>query len=127
MSTAPNARVSLLKILIDSIDAGAPLPEVSVADFKRLWDYSRTSPPGTFVSYDFLRIEVSPGANIEALMLRSVMLRMLLENGDLAQWQHGDELDENVYRVAATFALNRNIVDRNPAYALIDELRSLPT
>ena len=125
MSTAPNARISPLKTLIDSIDAGAQLPEVSVTDFKTLWDYSRTSAPGRFVSVDFLRIEVSPGANIEALMLRSVMLRMLLENGDLAQWQHGDELDEDVYRVAATFALNRNVVDRNLAYSIIEELRNL--
>lgn len=92
----PQIRVNPFKTLVDSINAGGPLPEVNVTDFKALWTDTRNSPKGTFTGYDFLRSKVSPGANIEALILRCTTLRMLLENGDLAPWQHGDELDDEL-------------------------------
>jgi len=108
--------------LLDGIDAGEPLPEVSVSDLKWFWEYSQTLPPNTLIGRGIVEKHVGPGANLEVILFRSMMLTLIYKQGDLAQWQHGETLDEVVFEVAATFALDRNL-DRFPGYAIIDELR----
>lgn len=110
------------KELLDAIEAGGPLPEVSVSDFKWLWEYSQTLPPNTLIGRRILERNLSSGVNLGALYVRSLMLKVLHKQGALADWQHGDQLDEAVFQVAATFALTPGM-DRLPGYAIIDELR----
>ena len=109
--------------LLDGIEAGEPLPEVSVSDFKWFWEYSLTLPPSTLMARSIVERNLSRGANLEVILFRSMMLKLLFQQGELADWQHGDKLDEVVFEVAATFAINPQL-DRFPGYAIIDELRS---
>ena len=120
MSTQP--KENPFQKLFDAIEAGEPLPEVSVPDLKWFWEYSQTLPPNTLIGRGIVEKHVSPGANLEVILFRSMMLTLLYKEGELAQWQHGETLEEVVFEVAATFALNPNL-DRFPGYAIIDELR----
>ena len=48
----------------------------------------------------------SPGADMGAVWLRASLLGIMVQQGFLAEWQRGKELDKAVYRVAATIPLN---------------------
>jgi len=48
----------------------------------------------------------NPGANLAAVWLRHSRLRLLVRQGLLAEWQHGTDLDDAVYWVAATIPMN---------------------
>ena len=55
----------------------------------------------------------SPGADMGAVWLRASLLGIMVQQGFLAEWQRGKELDEAVYRVAATIPLNGVQLDPN--------------
>jgi len=104
-----------LQSLIESIDAGAPLPEVDADDLKRLWEIAGESLPcEKAIGWDLLKHALSPGANVEAAFLRFLMLDALFKHGDFAQWQHGD--------AAATFGIDRTM-NTFPGYAILNQLR----
>jgi len=112
-----------LQSLIESIDAGAPLPEVDADDLKRLWEIAGESLPcEKAIGWDLLKHALSPGANVEAAFLRFLMLDALFKHGDFAQWQHGDELDGAVFHAAATFGIDRTM-NTFPGYAILNQLR----
>ncbi|GAC1427913.1 MAG: hypothetical protein NVS1B11_18140 [Terriglobales bacterium] len=69
-----------------------------------------------------MKDKLSPETKWEAAYLRLALLGFLVKQGDLAEWQHDNKLDEVVFEVAATFAIDRSI-DRNPAYPIVEELR----
>ena len=90
-----------LQSLIESIDAGAPLPEVDADDLKRLWEIAGESlPREKAIGWDLLKYK----------------------RGEFAQWQHGDELDNAVFHAAATFAIDRTL-NTFPGYAILNQLR----
>jgi len=120
----PDSRpVFPLQSLIDSIEAGAPLPEVDVHDLKRLWQIYESRPPKTVIGHDYVACELSPGANVDAIVLRYVMLYSLFKRGEFAQWQRGSELDDAVFQAAATFAIDRSL-NTFPGYAILNQLRN---
>jgi hypothetical protein len=118
--------------LIEKLDAGAPLPAVGVGDLKRLWvegNYAKLG-QGRQMAHGAgattFRQTISPGTDLNALQMRALMLAAFFKNGDLGPWQHGDELDDVVFRVAATFALDTNRNDF-PGFAIIEQLRKEDT
>jgi hypothetical protein len=45
-------------------------------------------------------------ADVGAVWVRSALLGLMVKQGVLADWQHGTQLNDGVYRVAATMPLN---------------------
>jgi hypothetical protein len=57
------------------------------------------------IGADLMATACSHGANVGAVWVRSALLGLMVKQGVLADWQHGPQLDEGVYRVAATMPL----------------------
>jgi hypothetical protein len=84
---------------------GEPIPPVDPEDLKRMW---RLRPPS---SWEDQRAACGPGADIAAIWRRRSMIWMLadFDSGQLlAPWQHGEKLDDAVFRIAATFPLREH-------------------
>ena len=62
----------------------------------------------------------SAGANVPAVWFRHTRLSLLVKQGVLAEWQHGTDLDDAVYQVAATIPKNGFQIDQE---AFIRRLR----
>jgi len=58
------------------------------------------------IEVDLMATACSPGADVGAVWVRSALLGLMVKQGVLADWQHGTQLDDGVYRVAATMPLN---------------------
>jgi hypothetical protein len=87
---------------------GAPIPPVDAEDLKRMWDcYREVEKRGAgAMSFRVLEEVCSLGANVGAVWSRNSMLSMVLLCSEfLAPWQHGEELDDVVFHVAATFPM----------------------
>jgi hypothetical protein len=97
------------------VDQGAATPPVNPIDIKHLLELheklnARHRDAATegcvAVSASLMANVCSPGADMGAVWLRASLLGIMLKQGVLAEWQRGTELDEAVYRVAATIPLN---------------------
>ena len=77
---------------------GEAIPSVDSEDIKRFW---HVKPP--WRSGNDVQSACSPAADTAAVFRRWTMIRMIYEL--LTPWQHGDELDDAVFQVAATFPL----------------------
>ena len=81
---------------------GEPIPPVDPEDLKRNWKIQ----PG---DKEALIAERARGLNSSAISKRCWMIRVLTACSNqgqlLAPWQHGVELDDAVFRVAATFPI----------------------
>jgi hypothetical protein len=91
--------------------AGAPIPPVDPDDLRRIHAaYTEESKPHTQANVAIGTAQLASlcgrGASVAATSLRSALLRILVGRGLLAQWQHGTELHEAVYKVAATISLD---------------------
>ena len=82
---------------------GEPIPPVDPEDIKRRWNIKIPSPQ------EALEAEWRLEADISAVSSRDLMIRILTgyNSGQLlAPWHHGEELDDAVFRIAATFPLH---------------------
>jgi hypothetical protein len=120
--------MSDLEAFADAVNAGAPTPAVAPADLKRVLQFMQSLSahlqPGEAgnagVDLGLLAEQCSPGANVQAVWLRSAVLEMLFSHGVLGQWQPGNEVHDAVFRVAATIPLSG--VELNPD-TFIERLR----
>jgi hypothetical protein len=102
----------------------APLPAVDPADVQALWRFMKMASPSlgnsskggesaeTYPSAvgfcrDLLAEHCSAGADVNAVFLRTMLLRTALDSGLLAPWQNDAELSVVVFQVAATFPIPR--------------------
>jgi len=76
------------------------VPAVDPADLKRVWN---VKPPWTAHSHEEA---CSPGANVGAVVSRRHMIDTLVTFKMLGPWTHDEQLDDAVFRVAATFPLH---------------------
>jgi hypothetical protein len=79
---------------------GDPIPPVDPEDIKRFWKLKPPWGPGNNE-----QSACSPGADTAAVFRRWAMIDTLTTLKLLAPWQHGEELDDAVFRIAATFPL----------------------
>jgi hypothetical protein len=93
-----DANIPYFKIYED----GEPIPPVDPEDVKRVWELIPPWRPG-----NDQHSACSPGADVSAVSLRSGMIETLERYTVLTPWQHGEELDDAVFRVAATFPLRQ--------------------
>jgi len=76
------------------------IPPVGPDDLRRVWS---VKPPWT---RDSRKEACSPGADVSAVVRRSQMIRTLTTLKLLTPWTHNEQLDEAVFRLAATFPLH---------------------
>jgi hypothetical protein len=107
--------------LMEVPKAGGPLPAaepVDPADLRRYWEFTQKihaqHPPSAAgaIGIDIRCIEAElPGANVLAVWLRAASLQILQARGALKEWEHGTDLDDAVFHVAATFPFSGNEID----------------
>ena len=73
------------------------------------------------VSIDSMAHACSPDANLPAVWLRHAQLRSLYRQGLLAEWQNGTDLDDAVFRLAATIPMRGTHLDQE---AVVRHLRA---
>ena len=116
---------------------GGPIPPVDAEDLKRAWgcyqEAQKRAKGSVAIGFSVLAAVCSPGANISAIWNRHSMLSMLLLSPGhlLDPWRHGEEVDDAVFRIAATFPMEG--MQRGVTYpgwpldvdAFIEHLRSV--
>ena len=102
----------------------APLPAVDSADIQALWRFMKLASPSqgnsskggegdgadpstVSFSHDLIANHCSAGADVNAVFLRTVLLRTALNSGLLAPWQKDTEFGAVVFQIAATFPIPR--------------------
>jgi len=107
-----------------SVDQGQPVPEVDPTELRRfherMIEHTRDLRSGTAIGLSGLALDISP-TQVGPLWLRYAFLGFLANQGLLAEWQHGTELDDVAFRVAATIPLNG--LDLDPE-AFVTRLRA---
>lgn len=79
---------------------GEPIPPVDPEDIKRCWHLKPPWRPG-----NDQQSACNPGADVQAVFWRWVMIDTLTTYNLLTPWQHDEELDDAVFRIAATFPI----------------------
>lgn len=110
MADAQTEQLNSFRAFIEEAEAGADVPPVSKDDLKLLHDVcvemtKRYSGKDGVITLEVMARTCNPGANLAAVWLRHSRLRMLIRKGLLGEWQHGAELDDAVYRVAAAIPM----------------------
>lgn len=97
---------------MQGVEQGAAIPPVDPIDLRHVLElYERVDAQrhnlGMKASGAIgIESACSPGADVGAVWVRSALLGLMVKQGVLADWQHGTQLDDGVYRVAATMPLN---------------------
>jgi hypothetical protein len=106
----------------ENLRSGVPAPPVDPDDLKRVWEFVRTvrarlssrqSETGATAGFepfgidsDLLVKHCSPGANVAAVMFRCQVMQLLVQQGLLAPWLHGENPDEFLFQVFATYPVH---------------------
>jgi hypothetical protein len=88
--------------------AGDPIPPVEPEDIKRLRIFCKQATLARAngnVWREDLQASFSPDTDIMALSSRNAMIETLVACKVLAPWQHGEDFDDAVFRVAANFPI----------------------
>jgi hypothetical protein len=104
--------------LREALRAGGPPPPaepVSPADLRRYWEFQQRihaqhpPSPGGAIGIEIRVIEAElPGMDVTAVWYRGCFLQVLHAYGALKEWEHGTDLDDVVFQVAATFPFGGN-------------------
>jgi hypothetical protein len=107
-----------------SVNQGQTIAEVDPSGLKRfherMAEQARDLKPGTAISFRVMAPGMS-AAEAFPLWLRYTFLSFLANQGVLAEWQRGTELDDAAFRVAATIPLNGAELDSE---AFVTRLRA---
>jgi hypothetical protein len=117
MADEQSDRLTFFRDFIAQAEAGAEVPAVSEGDLKILHQVcvdmaKRYSGKDGVVSLDVMARACSRDANLPAVWLRHKDLRLMARHGLLKPWQHGMELDDAVFHVAATVPMRGVGFDR---------------
>jgi len=86
-------------------NAGEPVSQVDPDDLKAIWTFMEDSPANAAFAtgVGLLQRVCKPGADIEALSYRAMMLNVLTRHAgeQLAPWSEDGRLDDQVFRAAA--------------------------
>lgn len=126
MSNKNISRLEYFRALIQAIEEGAIVPPVSEEHRRHLHNihlYMAKWHPGSdgVVSMALMEEVRGSEANLAAVWVRHTRLNGLERQGVLAPWQEGTALDDAVYRVAATIAMNGFQFDQEK---FVQQLRS---
>jgi hypothetical protein len=100
---------------MQGVEQGAAVPPVDPIDLRHILElYERVGAQrhssgmegSVAIGADLMATTCSPGADVGAVWVRSALLGLMIKQGVVADWQHGTELDDGLYRVAATMPLS---------------------
>jgi hypothetical protein len=99
------------RTFLKKAEGGAPIPAVDAEDLKHLHELcveraQRYVGKDGVISLEATERACTPGANVPAVWLRHTQLRHLYRQGLLAEWQHGTELQDAVFRLAAAIPIH---------------------
>jgi hypothetical protein len=105
----PLSESERFEAFVASVNQGQPIAQVDPTELKRfhqrLAELARDLNPGTAIGFRLMAPDMSP-TEAGPLWLRNAFLSLLANQGVLAEWQRGTELDYVAFRVAATIPLN---------------------
>lgn len=127
MFEEPSELLLSFRSLIRQAEKGGAIPSVSERDLKALHELAierakRYCGKDGAISLEIMAQVCSTDANVPAVWLRYTQLRSLYREGLLAQWQHGTDLDDVVFRLAASIPMRGTKLDRN---AFLEQLRTV--
>jgi hypothetical protein len=110
---------------LNQAEQGATIPAVEAQDLKSLHELcveraKRYCGKDGVISLEATARACSSAANVPAVWLRHTQLRALYRYGMLAEWQHGTELEDAVFRLAATIPMSGVKLDEE---RFVEELR----
>ncbi|HTM39569.1 MAG TPA: hypothetical protein VL177_01585 [Terriglobales bacterium] len=103
-----------LQDLMDHLNAGKLVPAVDPGDLKVLWhffedhdllDGKKALGAGAWNAFG-MADKLSHDADLDILQVRVALLAGLRQEGIVKPWQRGTELEDRIFRVAATLASN---------------------
>jgi hypothetical protein len=111
MITKQRDRLESFRAFVNAAEKGALIPPVAEDDLKRLHAISvdmakRYVGKNGVITVELMARACSRGANLPAVWFRYTRFRLLARQGFLAEWQHGTDFDDAVYRVAATIPMS---------------------
>ena len=111
---------------IKAAEQGAQIPCVEDQDLKSLHELSverakRYCGKDGVISLEMTARACNANANLPAVWLRHTQLRSLYREGLLADWQHGTNLEDAVFQVAATIPMRGARLDHK---TFIESLRA---
>lgn len=114
------------RAFLKEAEDGATIPPVDEQDLKSLHELcveraKRYCGKDGVISLEVIAGACGPGANVPAVWLRHTQLRTLYRHGRLAEWQHGTELDDAVFHLAAAIPMRGAELDQD---AFLRELRA---
>ena len=117
MSEAPSELLLSFRSFIQRAEQGAAIPSVSERDLKALHELAierarRYCGKDGAISLEIMGRICSADANVPAVWLRHTQLRSLYREGLLAEWQRGTELNDAVFRLAASIPMSGTRLDR---------------
>jgi hypothetical protein len=128
MSDAQAELLTTFRAFIKSAEQGAPIPPVEEHDLKALHELcieraKRYCGKDGVISIEQTSRVCTPGANLAAVWLRHTQLRSLFRHGQLAEWQHGTNLDEAVFNLAARIPMTGTQLNQEE---FLSRLRAMP-
>ncbi len=94
---------------LEQLTSGTVVPAVKAEDVKQVWALRRevskkhAGKKDIAIGVNLMTHACSPGADVEAVSFRASILEMALQEGELVPFQHGEEIDESVVQLFATF------------------------
>ena len=128
MSDPQAELLTTFRAFLKSAEQGAPIPPVEEHDLKALHELcieraKRYCGKDGVISIEQTSRVCSPGANLAAVWLRHTQLRSLFRHGQLAEWQHGTNLDEAVFNLAARIPMTGTQLNHEE---FLSRLRAMP-
>ena len=129
MPDQQSEQLKSFRAFLKAVEGGAPIPPVDEHDLKALHDLcveraKRYCGKDGVISIEMTARACSPMANLAAVWLRHTELRSLYRQGLLAEWQHGNALDDAVFHVASEIPMNGTHIE---ALEFIRRLRATAT
>ena len=117
MADTPVDLLHSFRAFLKGAEEGATIPPVDEHDLKHLHELcveraKRYVGKDGVISVELTARTCNTGANVPAVWLRHTQLRMLYREGLLAEWQHGTELDDSVFQLAASIPMKGVQLDR---------------
>jgi len=131
MSEPQSELLHSFQAFLKQAEEGAAIPAVDENDLKCLHHMcveraKRYCGKDGVLSIDSMVRACGPGANLPAVWLRHTQLRRLYREGLLSAWQHGTELGDAVFRLAATIPMKGTRLDHAAFIRTLQESERLP-
>jgi hypothetical protein len=127
MADKERDRLESIRSFIKAAEAGAAIPPVDPDDLKRLHDLGvettkRCCGKDGILSVESMVRACGSEADLPAVWMRHTHLRSMVRKGLLEEWEQGTDLDDSVFRLAATIPIRGMELDGEAFVLLLREI-----